>query len=206
MKKNSPHTNAMLMLRDPKAKKIMAAAMLFAGMFLASCSKTPTADFTLDKSEYTAGETVKCTNKSQSATAYKWMFPDGQTSANTNVNYILNENTPAGTYTIKLEAKNNKGKTDEGQKSFSVKAATGQLTVWTSRTSANGGQINVKIDNAAYGSVTQYYNSVPSCGSNGCVTANLSVGSHSIYATDGALEWNGTINVQKDKCSTFQLQ
>lgn len=107
-----------------KSHKKAAIALLSFSILTTSCRKEPSADFTLDKSEYNAGETVKCTNSSSDATTYKWTFPDGQTSTSQNVDYTLNSNTPAGNYTIKLEAKNNKGKTSEAQKSFSVKAVS----------------------------------------------------------------------------------
>jgi len=148
---------------------------------------------------------VKCLNSSEDGASYKWTFPDGQTSASQNVDYTLSENTAAGTYYIVLEAISKKGnKKSEAKKAFTVKAATGQLTVWTSNSGVN--QISVKIDNVSMGTITLYYSSNPGCGANGCVTAKLSVGTHSISATDGNNTWNGSITVSKDQCSTFQLQ
>jgi hypothetical protein len=110
------------------------------------------------------------------------------------------------TLTFKLEARSKNGKkTDEAQKIVSVKAATGQLTIWTS----NGGvsQISVSIDNSAAGTITQYYvGGSPGCSATGCVTATLKVGSHTISATDGVFSWNGSMNVTRDGCAQFELQ
>jgi hypothetical protein len=178
----------------------LAFSLLFIG-----CNKQPSAEFTLDKTEYSAGDVVKCTNKSIDAKSYKWTFPDGQTSASQNVDYTLSSSLPPGTYSIKLEAISKKGnKISDASKSFAVKTASGQLTVWTSNSLV--GQISVKVDNVAVGTITMYYASNPGCGANGCVTANLTPGSHSIFATDGTYKWNGTLTVAKDDCSTFQLQ
>ncbi|MCE3227983.1 MAG: hypothetical protein K0S32_2534 [Bacteroidetes bacterium] len=188
-----------------KTTALLSLCAFSSALIFVNCNKQPVADFTMDKEEYTSGETVKCTNKSQDGKTYKWTFPDGQTSTAKNVDYTLPASTPAGSYPVKLEAFSNKQKKiSEISKSFTVKAATGKLTVWTSNSSAS--QISVKVDNVSLGSITLFYGSNPGCGANGCVTANLTVGSHSVSATDGVLTWNGNTTVTKDGCVTFQLQ
>ena len=133
-------------------------------------------------------------------------MPDGQTSTSTDVNYTINESTQDGTMSFKLNAYSRSGKkTDDISKSVIVKAAKGQLMVWTSNANA-AGPIAVYIDNVAMGSITMYFTGAPSCGSNGCVTSTLKVGSHAISATDGTGNWTGTITVNANTCSSFQLQ
>jgi len=187
-------------------KAALSVLVLSATLLFTNCNKQPGAEFETDKTEYTPGETVKLTNKSLDAKSYKWTFPDGQTSTASNVDYQLDNATAAGVYSVKLEAFSKKGnKTDEATKSFTVKDATGQVTVWTSNSTVS--TITVKIDNVSMGSITVYYSSgSPSCGANGCVTATLKTGSHSISATDGNLTWSGTVNVTKNGCTTFELQ
>ena len=133
-------------------------------------------------------------------------MPDGQTSTSTNIDYSLPENMADESLTFKLEARSKNGKkTDEAQKIVSVKAATGQITVWTSNGGVN--QISVSIDNSAAGTITQYYvGGSPGCAATGCVTATLKVGSHTISATDGVFSWSGTMTVTRDGCSQFELQ
>ncbi len=172
---------------------------------LFSCQKQPGADFTTDKAEYIAGEVVKLTNTSAEAATYKWTFPDGQTSTSENIEYTIAETQADATLAFNLEAFSKNGKkTDKASKSISVKAATGQLTVWTSNQNTN--YINVTIDGVASGTITLYYTGVPACSAQGCVTATLKVGSHTISATDGNTTWNGVISVGKNNCSTFELQ
>ncbi|MCC6371268.1 MAG: hypothetical protein IT236_09715 [Bacteroidia bacterium] len=185
--------------------KITGTFALACSLLFSACNKQPAADFSLDKSEYSAGDIVKCDNKSIDAKTYKWTFPDGQTSASQNVDYTLDANTSPGTYAIKLQAISKKGsKTSDATKLFTVKAATGQLTLWTTNSLVS--QITVKVDNVTVGTITAYYASNPGCGASGCVTANLGIGTHTISATDGTYSWNGTITIVKDKCSTFQFQ
>ena len=189
-----------------KTAKVTGIFALAFGLILSSCNKQPSADFTTDKTEYTAGETVKLSNTSLDAKTYKWTFPDGQTSALENIDYTLSSNTPAGVYSIKLEAISKKGnKKSEASKSITVRAfSVGQLTVWTSNSGVN--QITVKVDNVTLGTITAYYNANPGCGASNCVTQNLSVGTHTLTATDGTFNWSGTITITANNCLTYQLQ
>lgn len=173
-------------------------ALLSCVMLITSCNKAPTADFTIEKSEYVGGDTVKCTNKSNSARTYKWTLPDGQTSSDKDLKFALPANASLGTYTIKLEAKNKKGKTDEGQKSFSV-VESGELMVYTTGTLVStSNPMSVKIDGIERGNVTLYYiNGSPDCGAPGCVTVKLPVGEHEIIIDN---IWKWTMEVYKDDC------
>jgi hypothetical protein len=85
---------------------------------------------------------------------------------------------------------------------------TGQIAVWTSRTSTTGGYISVTIDGASAGTITTYFTSTPSCGSSGTVTKTVTSGSHTVYAKDGGtLSWPTTsYSVTAGGCTTVQLQ
>ena len=86
-----------------------------------ACNKTPSAAFSMNKSEYKAGETVELKNESKNAKTYEWTLPDGQTSKSENVNYVLSNSTGPGTYKIKLKAISKKGdKSGEVTKEYNV--------------------------------------------------------------------------------------
>jgi hypothetical protein len=178
---------------------VITAVIIFTG-----CNKQPAADFTLDKSEYTAGEVVKCTNKSIDAKTYKWTFPDGQTSASQNIDYTLSSSTPAGTYSIKLEAISKKGnKKSESSKSFSVKAAVGEIVFWQAP-SCGCNLTNVTIGNTIK-QISLDFNSAPTCGENGVATFTLPIGTYSFTATDGTKTWSGSVTITKNTCNKLQL-
>ena len=82
----------------------------------------------------------------------------------------------------------------------------GEITVWTKLNF--GSDINVTINNINAGMIRTSYDSIPSCGSSGCVTkCNLLPGTYSINASVGAALWeNYTIQVFGGECSKFELK
>jgi PKD repeat protein len=98
------------------------SAVIVLTLLITACNKTPKADFSTDKNEYSAGETVELTNKSEKAKSYFWTMPDGQTSDAANIKYTLNTNTAPGMYKFKLKAISRKGdKSNEAIKYITVK-------------------------------------------------------------------------------------
>lgn len=84
---------------------------------------------------------------------------------------------------------------------------TGEIAVWTSRTTTPSGTISVRIDGAAAGTLTTYSKGAPTCGDSGTVTKTLAPGSHSVSAADGALSWGPTsVVITAGGCVTYQLQ
>lgn len=189
-----------------KVISFKALLLLVISTVVLSCNKQPTADFSTDKLEYTQGETVVCTNLSANGDSFVWILPEGQTNSSTNLNFMTSTSMTPGTYNISLKALSKNGKkTASVTKSFVLKQASGQLTVWTSR--SNVGPITVKVNGTTYGTITLYYaSSTPACGANGCVTVNLPVGRHTISATDGNSTWSGSTDVALNKCTAFQLK
>ena len=175
-------------------------------MVIVSCNKQPVSEFETDKTTYTAGETVKLTNKSVDARSYKWTMPDGQTSSSPSVDYTLSQNAPDGTLTFKLEAISKKGnKKSESSKSVTVKAATGSAMFWNCVTCNGNLPIYVTIDGTTK-SITNAYSSTPSCGTADCANFTLKVGNYSYTATDNIISnWSGTITVTKGVCTKVQL-
>lgn len=179
---------------------VAAVSIIFSG-----CAKEPKAYFTTDKNEYVAGDIVKLTNTSVDGKTFLWTFPDGTTSDLASVDYITKEDLKDGTLTFKLQAFSKKEKkTDDVSKTVTVKAATGQLLVWTALN--NFGTIAVSIDNVSAGNITQRYGTAPECGAVGSVTSTLKVGTHTITASNSSYTWSGTITVAKNQCSKFELQ
>jgi hypothetical protein len=167
-----------------------------------SCTKQPSADFTTDKTKYVAGEVIRLTNTSQDASKYQWTMPDGQTTTSFNVEYTPNINLSSQTLIFKLKALSRNGeKISYAQRSVSLVAATGQLTLWTN----TNYQISIDIDGVPSGTITSYYNSQPPCGSSGCVIKELSVGNHLVTGTNGITNWNFNVTISKDQCSIYQL-
>lgn len=83
---------------------------------------------------------------------------------------------------------------------------TGQIAVWTSRSTTQTGSISVKIDNVSAGNLTQYYSSTPTCGDSGTVTKTLTTGTHSLSAADGTLAWApASFSITAGGCLTFRL-
>jgi len=187
-------------------KNVRSLLIAFVAIISLSCVKQPTADFKTDTTVYTAGETIKLTNTSIDASKYKWTMPDGQTSTSTHVNYSTPASLNDGILTFKLEAlsKNSK-KVDEATKAVSIKASTGQLTVWCS--DVNSDSITVILDDVPAGFITKSYpNSTPNCGDDGCFTQTLKIGYHTISAKRGGVSWSGFMNITKNGCSKFQLK
>lgn len=186
-------------------KKLIAGGMSV--MVITACQKQPSAEFTTDKTNYVGGDVIQLTNLSADASKYKWTLADGQTSTSANVDYKTGEDWLDQNLTFKLVAISKNGKkTSEASKTVSIKTATGQLTVWTSKTNTVG-DISVKVDGTSVGKITQYYTGgAPVCAGAGCVFPILKVGSHTVEATDGINSWNSTVTVNKNVCFLLQLQ
>jgi len=184
--------------------KTIAIYFLFLIAASVSCQKQPTADFTTDASIYSAGDTIKLRNTSIDAYKYKWTMPNGITNTTANIDYYSDSlNNNPQTFTLEAMSKNGK-RTDVATKTVTIKAAKGQLTVWSSVSYSDS--ITVSIDGIQEGYITKSYpNTTPDCGAVGCFEMTLNIGVHMVYATRGGVKWTGNINVSRNKCSKFAL-
>jgi hypothetical protein len=83
-------------------------------------------------------------------------------------------------------------------------SSTGTAMIW-SQIDHTCGNISVTI-NGITKIVSSYYSSgVPSCGASGCATFTLSPGTYSVSASCSNKNWNGTITVSANSCSTLRL-
>ena len=82
-------------------------------------------------------------------------------------------------------------------------ATTGEATFWIA-SNING--ITVTCEGQSK-TITAYYGSgAPNCGATGCATFDLTPGTHSFTATNGSLNWNGSVTVTAGGCFKEELQ
>ena len=84
-----------------------------------SCQRQPTANFTTDKTEYQAGDTVHLKNNSEHGKHFIWTMPDGSTQTNTDATYIIPDTTLYSNFTFKLQALSGREKKSD-EKSVTV--------------------------------------------------------------------------------------
>lgn len=83
--------------------------------------------------------------------------------------------------------------------------AQGRATFWTSQ-STGWSKIDVYIGSAFAGSISSYYNSVPSCGSSGNVTITKNPGTYAYTAkSDDGDTWAGNVTIAANGCITIRL-
>ncbi len=81
---------------------------------------------------------------------------------------------------------------------------TGQVSVWTSH--STGGYISVSLDGSSAGTLTSYFTSTPTCGASGTITKTLSVGSHSLSASNSSATWGpSSFSITAGSCLLFRL-
>ncbi len=84
----------------------------------------------------------------------------------------------------------------------------GMFTFWSN---FDGPPIDIFVDNTYYGSINTFYSSNPGCEADGSVTVVLSPGIYDFEAIEQAgntgtpKEWDGTIEIKADVCSTLGL-
>lgn len=75
-----------------------------------ACQKQPSAEFTTDKTEYIAGETIQLNNTSKDGSSYQWAMPNGTIVNTTNTTYPIDRNFGFGALTFNLNAESKNGK------------------------------------------------------------------------------------------------
>jgi len=138
----------------------------------------PSADFTFDKTEYGAYETIKLTNTSTNASNFRWTLPDGTTSKTKDLIYTLGD-TEDGTLIFKLDAISEKGTlSDYSTKRVNIKSGTGEVVFY----SMNFYDIrNISIDNGPEFQIAlDTYRNSATCGQSGCHTMTLKKGVHTV--------------------------
>lgn len=177
---------------------VLGVAVL--ALFLTSCSKQPEACFNIPNGTHYVGDPISITNCSVNADNYEWEDHNGMKTYTEDISY-----TPSteGNYTINLKASNDNGSSDQLTKSFSAVYREGSV-IFSAETALTY-KIDIYVGGTFAGTLTSLYDYYPPCGTSGCVTLTLPVGTYSYYATNvnyayPALEWSGTVTISQDQC------
>jgi hypothetical protein len=186
-------------------KKIINVLFAVIIIALSSCTKQPAANISTDKTTYVAGDVIHLTNTSVDASSYLWTCPNGQTLTAENIDYTTDVNTPAGTLTFTLLASSANGKKNAtATKTVTITAAKGNAIFW--QLTGSGHSVTVVSVNGITSNITSEYSSAPSCGAAGCAVFNdLEIGTYNFGASDGTVNWSGTVTITKDGCTTKKL-
>ncbi|MCA6442542.1 MAG: hypothetical protein IM600_03845 [Bacteroidetes bacterium] len=153
-------------------------------VILLGCKKQPTAEFTLDKLDYSASENVVITNYSEDAIKCVWTITDPSGQATEIIDKRPLYKVPTlgqdGNYIISLKTFSKKDKkTSTTSREFLVKTVRGTLIVRNPQ--GDNTNLTVKVDN-------ELANSKPST----YISVAISAGPHFVTATDGTREWKLT--------------
>lgn len=153
-------------------------------VILLGCKKQPTAEFTIDKLDYSASENVVITNYSEDAVKSVWTITDPAGQATEIIEKRPLYKVPTlgqdGNYNITLKTFSKKDKKNSTtSRDFLVKTFRGKLIV--RNPSGDNTKLTVKVDN-------ELANAQPST----YISVDISGGPHYVTVTDGYREWTLT--------------
>lgn len=173
-------------------KKIFIGLIAIKALFITSCSKDKRAEFTLDKTEYVQGESIKTTNTTvKGSKFYRWNFGGTELYEKEPV-FVLPKNQAPGEFTISCEATNSKSSSSSGRSSSQTvmikEAAQGKIVFWN----PGAGFCDIRVSifnsslNAQYDTIFQSNSTNPLCNfnSSNAVFQNLKSGIYNYQATD----------------------
>ncbi len=112
----------------------ISLCLILTGALFSSCSKKAITDFSFNKTEYSAGETVIIDNTSKDISTYRWIFkqPSGQTIKYSDANPKIKLNPCAldGEYSLTLQGAPQKGAPSSITRTFTVKTVRGYLYIY----------------------------------------------------------------------------
>lgn len=91
-------------------------AILVLAVLFNACAR-PISNFSTDKTEVRVVEPIKFTNETEKATSYEWDFGDGKTSTEASPQHAYYA---SGSYTVKLTATNEEGKSSSKEKKVTI--------------------------------------------------------------------------------------
>ena len=178
-------------------KKYLQAFLIFLVLteLFTACAKEPVSDFSTNKEEYLAGDTVVLTNNSSDAESCKWIIPGGEMSSR-DAKFKLDPELNDGTITITLESysRNNK-KVSKSTKTIPV-FASGQITF---RSSSSGFPKIIYVDDVRVGSISKEFDPQTGCELGSCFTTLIKVGPHNIKSAGGGAGTGGITIAKGDK-------
>ena len=168
-----------------------------------SCTKPvsepdPVANFTA-RTDYTVTGRISFTNVSTNAVSYSWSFGDGGSSTEANPVYTFSKN---GNYKVTLTATNKSGVSKSVSSTIGINDVKGQFCIWTNTNYF--GDIDIYVNGTNMGTITKYYQTIPACGSIGCVTLEGQQGNYTFSALgSNGSQWNNIgITISSGKCNT----
>jgi len=141
----------------------------------------PVANFTTNKAEYEAGETIEFTNTSADANNVRWTLPDGTTSRQNTVSFTTYTNIYTTTnYNVTLEASSKSGlKHDYIIKAVKVNPRKGTLTLYSTFYLAN--DVDITVDGVSVNRANFINYAVPQdCNNNSFSNYSIAIGAHTI--------------------------
>ena len=150
--------------------------------------------------------TVNCGGLTSLITSY-YSSGDPGCSASGCANFSLN----AGTYSFSASSASGTwsgqvtvqpGRCSTQELLVNATSYYGQVNFWTAY---NYGYITVNCAGYSGNITSYYYSGAPTCGSAGCVTMTLPVGTYSYSAYSSSYNWNGYVIVSANGCYKLQL-
>jgi PKD repeat protein len=183
-------------------KKILTA---FTIIIITACNKQPIANFTTDKTEYEAGETINFKNTSQNGSTYIWTFPTGQ-STSENPAYQISPTRGQGEIIINLQATSKNGKkSDQSERTLKV-IPSANITFWSCQSCFGNPPIRVTINGVTKDITASYISNPPACGAPNCASFALVSGTYLYTATDNnGYSTNGNVVLAKGECRMISL-
>ncbi|MBA3681367.1 MAG: hypothetical protein H0W73_09415 [Bacteroidetes bacterium] len=104
-------------------------------LFLINCKKEASTDFSIDKNEYSAGETIIIESNVKNVRTYRWTLraSNGSTIKYSDIKPTvkLNPSAPDGDYSLTLDGASQKGAVSSATQKFSVKTIRGYLYIYS---------------------------------------------------------------------------
>ena len=171
---------------------------------LSSCRRTPVANFTCDKSQYTIGDVIHLTNTSSNSDSYKWTGTGITGEITTRDLDLVTKSTEIYNITLTVYSKGKKRSSKKAQ-GISVIKPSGKITFFT----LNASNLNIEISdgNKYLGSIYQNLISVPVCGEYiyGGLTVLLDPGPHQYLFIKAGNYVYVNDTVQLNTCKLFQI-
>jgi PKD repeat protein len=102
-------------------KRFLYFTMILPMLFLASCEKSPRAQFHTDTDNFVVGQEILFYNDSENSESYDWDFGDGYASSERSPYHTFNSN---GTFEVVLTAVSKNGNEDKSSMTITVKIPT----------------------------------------------------------------------------------
>ncbi len=168
------------------------------------CSKSaePVASFTISNSNPSIDEFVTFTSTSTYAHHVKWTFSDGTTATSKTVSKSFDA---SGIYSVKLQAySETESSSDAHTEDISV-CKPGYAVFYID--SANYKRpINIEFNGAFEGTLNNYTQGTPLCGTLGTVTAEICPGTYTYIATDENNKvWQNKVKITANNCVAVKL-